>query len=78
MDQLAHVLMQNTPLSKLDLSFNRISDEGIIKIANAIEVLNTNLEWFVSIALTISINGYCYYYYYYWCYYCYWYCCFYY
>ena len=65
MDQLAHVLMQNTPLSKLDLSFNRISDEGIIKIANAIEVLNTNLEWFVSIDLTISINCYCYYYYYY-------------
>ena len=76
MDQLAHVLMQNTPLSKLDLSFNRISDEGIIKIANAIEVLNTNLEWFVSIDLTISINGYCYYYY--WCYYYCLYCCYYY
>ena len=44
MKELAKVLKRNTAIKQLDLSFNRLEDDGAIHAAEAIATLNTNLE----------------------------------
>ncbi|ESO09630.1 hypothetical protein HELRODRAFT_148066, partial [Helobdella robusta] len=41
--KIADLLKQNTNLQTLDLSFNLISDEGAVNIAQALALYNTNL-----------------------------------
>lgn len=44
MKELAKVLKRNTAIQQLDLSFNRLEDDGAMHIAEALTGLNTNLE----------------------------------
>ena len=44
MKELAKVLKRNTAIRQLDLSFNRLEDDGAMHAAEAIATLNTNLE----------------------------------
>ena len=42
--ELAKVLKKNTAIKTLDLSFNRLEDDGAIYLAEAIATYNTTLE----------------------------------
>ena len=42
--ELAKVLKKNTAIKKLDLSYNRLEDDGAMHLAEAISTYNTNLE----------------------------------
>ena len=38
------MLKRNTSIKKLDLSFNRLEDDGAMHVAEAVATYNTNLE----------------------------------
>ena len=44
MKELAKVLKRNTAIKQLDLSFNRLEDDGAMYAAEAIATFNTTLE----------------------------------
>ena len=42
--ELAKVLKRNTAIKQLDLSYNRLEDDGAMHVAEAVATYNTNLE----------------------------------
>ena len=42
--ELAKVLKRNTAIKQLDLSFNRLEDDGAMHVADAVATYNTTLE----------------------------------
>lgn len=43
---LSVLLCVNTPLTHLDISNNRIEDEGLVYLCQALATTNTNLKWY--------------------------------
>lgn len=57
--QLAILLKSNTPLEVLNLSYNRIEDDGAVALAEALAAYNTNLTSLLICSNNIASEGLC-------------------